>query len=136
MNAAQQRRHILVVDDNALNVALVRMLLTPDQVDGAASAAEARVAISRTKPQLILMDLELPDIHGLALAQQLMAGPDLRDVPIVVFTAHAGGDVEDAVRSAGCAGLITKPLEPATFRDTVARYLPRAPAGDRRMADE
>lgn len=114
---------ILVVDDNELNVALVRMLLAPVAIEGVGSASQARAAIARAKPQLILMDLELPDTNGLILTRQLRADPSLRHVPIVVVTAHSAADVEAAVRAAGCAGLITKPLDPLTFRDTVVGYL-------------
>lgn len=120
------KRRVLVVDDNEWSVKLLRMLLVAagHEVAGAGDAQQALSLAASFKPQLILLDLELPDMGGLALARLLKAGSDTRTTPIVVVTAHAAEDVAPAVRAAGCDGLLTKPVDPATLAETVRRYCP------------
>ena len=93
--------HILVVDDNPANVKLMRVLLTSAgfQVETANNGAEARLAVNRSVPALILMDLQMPDVDGYTLTAEFKARPDLHAVPIVAVTASAmRGDEERALR--------------------------------------
>lgn len=120
-------RRILVVDDNELNQMLVKELLSAEfEVFGAGDAQQTLRAAASFRPHLILLDLELPDMDGLALARKLKSDSATRDMPIVVLSAHAAGDMEAAVRAAGCEGFMSKPLDPRTFGATVRRYLGQA----------
>jgi len=116
---------ILVVDDNPSNLKLARVLLAGEgfEVRGAAGAAEALEVLSSFHPRLILMDIQLPGIDGLELTRRLRADPNLQAVKIVALTAYAmKGDREKAL-AAGCDGYIPKPLEVASFADTVRSHL-------------
>jgi CheY-like chemotaxis protein len=116
---------VLVVDDNELNVVLVKMLLSAERLEVAAAGngQQALAAVASFRPDLVLLDLELPDVNGLTLARQLKSDAATRDIPIVVLTAHAARDVEAAVREAGCEGFVSKPVDPRTFAAALQRYL-------------
>jgi CheY-like chemotaxis protein len=116
---------ILVVDDNPSNLKLFTYLLALPgyEVSTARNAEEALQLLARIKPALILMDLQLPDMDGLALTRRLKAEPDLRGTPIVAVTASAMKGDEERARLAGVDGYMTKPLEKQAFRAMVERYL-------------
>lgn len=124
MADAARKGKVLIVEDNAFNVLLIRTLLAAENLETAVAvdAREALVAVAQFRPDLILMDLQLPDMDGLTLTRQLRAehGTDLK---IVALTAHRREDVATAVAAAGCQGLLTKPLDPAAFRQTIRGYL-------------
>lgn len=118
-------QRVLIVDDNALNRLLLKTLLAPEgyELAVAAHAQQALIAVTAFKPDLILMDLELPGMDGLTLARQLKRDPNTRDIRIVVLTAHSAADVEARVRAAGCEGFLAKPVDPGTFCKTVRSWL-------------
>jgi CheY-like chemotaxis protein len=124
------RHSILVVDDNPTNLKLFTYLLAlPDyDVSTARNAEEALQVLVRLKPQLILMDLQLPDIDGLTLTRRLKQDPTLRATAIVAVTASAMKGDEEKARAAGVDGYMTKPLEKRAFRAMVERYLTREAA--------
>ncbi len=112
---------ILIVDDNAQNIYLARFLLEKrgHEIHEAGTAAEALAWLADNRPDAILMDLGLPDIDGLELTRRIHALPGLEDVPIIACTAHSmPGDRQNAL-DAGCIEYISKPIDPATFADTV-----------------
>ena len=120
---------ILIVDDHPANVKLLSVLLRTRgyQLRTAFDAGEALTVLSDFHPQLILLDLQMPGIDGLALTRWLRENPKYRDVIIVAVTAYAmNGDAARA-RAAGCDGYITKPIDTRTFLGTVASYLAREP---------
>src|SRR5205085_8949441 len=107
---------ILVVEDNEANQMLVRAVLELEgyQVELADSATEAVEQLSRVRPDLILMDVQLPGEDGLSLTRRLKADPATSAIPVVALTAHAmNGDRESALE-AGCAGYISKPIDTRT----------------------
>jgi CheY-like chemotaxis protein len=118
---------ILVVDDNPTNLKLFTYLLALPgyEVSTARSAEEALQVLTRIKPRLILMDLQLPDIDGLTLTRRLKRDPGLSDTAIVAVTASAMKGDEEKARAAGVDGYMTKPLEKRAFRAMVERYLKR-----------
>jgi CheY-like chemotaxis protein len=75
------------------------------------------------KPDLILLDIQLPEMDGYAVARELRKDPDLAMVPIVAVTSYAMVGDRERVLSAGCSGYIEKPIDPATFVMTVQSYL-------------
>ena len=118
---------VLVVDDNRINLELAQAILESagHDVRIAADAGEALAAIATERPGLILMDVQLPGMDGLALTRQLKADPATRHIPIVALTAYAmKGDAEKA-REAGCDGYISKPVEVRTLPKIVEGFLAR-----------
>jgi CheY-like chemotaxis protein len=116
---------ILVVDDNELNLALTRAVLerAGHDVEAARSGDEAVVSIARRRPDLVLMDVQLPGRDGLDVTRALKSQPATAGIPIVALTAHAMvGDQETAL-AAGCAGYICKPIDTRTFVAEVSRFL-------------
>jgi two-component system cell cycle response regulator len=120
---------ILVVEDNPLNMKLVRALLQKDsyRVLEAGNAETGLVLAQEAKPDLILMDIQLPGMDGLTAVRILKKDPLLQKVPIVALTSYAmGGDVEKA-REAGCDGYLTKPVDTRIFSDTIRHFLQDGP---------
>jgi len=121
---------ILHVEDNPSNRKLVRDLLATRGylLVEAETGEEALVLAERERPRLVLMDLELPTISGLAVTERLRAHPELGRVPIVAVTALAfRADVERA-KAAGCDAVLTKPYDPMELLRLVERYIGPPPA--------
>jgi CheY-like chemotaxis protein len=118
---------ILVVDDNASNLKLFKFLLALPGYDvtTAASAEQALHVLGGLVPDLIIMDLQLPDVDGLTLTRQLKADPRMTGVPIVAVTASAMKGDEEKAWAAGVDGYMSKPVEKRAFRAMVASYLER-----------
>lgn len=116
---------ILVVDDNPANLKLFTLLLAVPgyEVTTARNAEEALALLERVQPELILMDLQLPDIDGLTLTRRLKLNPRLQQTPIVAVTASAMKGDEEKARAAGVDGYMTKPLDKRAFRAMVKSYL-------------
>lgn len=120
---------ILVVEDNPLNMKLVRTLLRKDsfRVVEAENAERGLELAREEKPDLILMDIQLPGMDGLSAVRILKADPVLKRVPVAALTSYAmEGDVEKA-REAGCDGYISKPIDTRGFLETVRNFFPAAP---------
>jgi CheY-like chemotaxis protein len=117
---------ILVVDDNIDNLDLTRLLLEFEgyEVWTAEDAVQALAILRRTRPDLILMDVQMPEIDGLELTRRLRQDEAWEDVPIIALTAYAMRGDEEKARLAGCNGYITKPIDTRTFGGLVREYLP------------
>ncbi|HEY1556290.1 MAG TPA: response regulator [Kofleriaceae bacterium] len=116
---------ILIVDDNAINLKLVRYIVEDRgyDVDSAIDATTALAAVRANRPDVILMDLQLPGIDGLALTRQLKADPATRDIAIIAVTAYAmKGDRERAIE-AGCDDYVTKPIDTRALPEVIARHV-------------
>ena len=116
---------ILVVEDNALNMKLVKSLLKIGKHDMLeAPDAETGITLARDKkPDLILMDIQLPGMDGLTATRIIKEDPSVKDIPIVAFTSFAMEGDEEKAMEVGCAGYITKPLDTQNFLKTVESYL-------------
>ncbi len=122
MNTHKHR--ILVIEDNALNMELVTDLLEAGGFEVCqARNAEDGMAHARSRPDLILMDLGLPDMDGLTATRALRSNPETASVPIIALTAHAMKGHEKAALEAGCAGYLTKPIDTRSFAATVTSFL-------------
>jgi two-component system cell cycle response regulator DivK len=119
------KKRILIVEDNDLNLKLFRDLLTAHGYD-TIETKEGIEAIRLTKeerPNLILMDIQLPEISGLDVTRRLKADEAIRDIPIIAVTAFAMKDDEEKILSAGCEAYISKPISIIPFLNTVRRFL-------------
>ncbi len=116
---------ILIVEDNPTNLKLAKLLLTIEGYDihSAENAKQALEVLATIRPQLILMDLQLPGKNGLDLTRELKADPTFKDILIVALTAYAmKGDEEKAI-NAGCDGFMTKPISAAHFANDITQFL-------------
>lgn len=118
---------ILIVDDNPQNLKLARLLLASQGYDirTAVDAEQALEVLASFRPRLILMDLQLPGMDGLALTRMLKADPARADISIVALTAYAMKGDEEKAREAGCDAYVTKPIDTAALRALVAGLLER-----------
>src|SRR5438270_10841793 len=110
--ASDRRDCVLIIEDNPLNMKLFRDLLRAqgyqvlEATDGLAGLDLAR----RESPDLILLDIHLPDVSGLEVAVKLKADPRSRDIPILVITASLLPEAEQSALSSGCDGFLRKPI--------------------------
>ena len=125
MNAPMAPPRVLVVDDNPLNVVLAAHVLQSDgfDVDSAEDVAVAIDRIARQRPDVVLMDIQMPDIDGLAALHRLRGSALGQDLVIVAFTAYAMKGDEHRLLAAGFDGYIAKPIDVATFGRTVRTYV-------------
>ncbi|HUI60332.1 MAG TPA: response regulator [Steroidobacteraceae bacterium] len=116
---------ILIVDDNPLNLKLATEVLAYEgySVQGAGDAEQAQRMLLEHVPDLILMDIALPDMDGLALTRKLKADARFQRIPVVALTAFAMKGDEQKAFDAGCDGYITKPIDTRNLSKLVARYL-------------
>lgn len=113
---------ILVIEDNPANMALVAFLLeSAGHVVLKAADAEAGLSLARDElPDLILMDIQLPRMDGLAATAVLKQGDATRSIPVIALTSLAMKGDEERIRAAGCDGYIAKPLRYREFLKAVA----------------
>jgi two-component system cell cycle response regulator DivK len=116
---------VLVVEDNPSNLDLARMVLEGNglTVDTAATGQEGLEKARHLRPDLILMDMQLPGVDGLAVTRQLKADPTTADIKVVALTANALKGSEEEALAAGCAGYIAKPIELKKFMLQVTNFL-------------
>jgi two-component system, cell cycle response regulator len=121
---------ILVVEDNVLNLKLVRSLLSLGgyQVLEAEDAEKGIQMASIHQPDLILMDIQLPGIDGLEATRTIKENQETRKIPVVALTSYAMPGDETKALEAGCSGYITKPINTRTFIDSVRAYLNHSPS--------
>lgn len=120
---------ILYIEDNDQNFYLVNYILSA-QGYSVSRAHDGREGISlaeKERPDLILLDIQLPIMDGYETARELRKNPDVKATPIVALTSYAmAGDREKAL-AAGCTGYIEKPINPKTFVDQIRQYMPGSP---------
>ena len=118
-------KKVLIVEDNELNMKLFHDLLdsqgyeTLQTREGLQALAMAR----EHRPDLILMDIQLPEISGLEVTKWLKEDEDLAHIPVVAVTAFAMKGDEERIREGGCEAYISKPISVMGFLDTVKRYV-------------
>lgn len=119
---------ILIIEDNPFNMELVRDLLEANGylVREAVTAQDGINAIKEKKPDLVLMDVQLPGMDGLTATRILREDTNLTGLLIVALTAHAMKGDEDKVLEAGCNGYISKPIDTRRFPVQVAEFLEQA----------
>ena len=116
---------VLIVEDNELNMKLFNDLLdahgyrTLQTRDGMEALDLAR----EHRPDLILMDIQLPEVSGLEVTKWLKADDELQGIPVVAVTAFAMKGDEEKIREGGCEAYISKPISVASFLDTVRKFI-------------
>ena len=120
---------LLVVEDNPTNMKLAIMLLeTAGHSVISAKDAEAGLTLARDeRPDLILMDVQLPGMDGLAATALLKADDATRAIPVIALTALAMKGDEERIRAAGCDGYIAKPLAYKNLLAIISAHVPTAP---------
>ncbi len=130
MTAAQivkgTRGTVLVIEDNMLNLDMACELL---ELAGfqtfQAEDAMTGIDLARSiKPDLILMDMYMPNVDGFSATRRLKQDPELRQIPVLAFTALAMREDQEKALEAGCSGIVTKPIDISRFANMVASYIP------------
>ncbi len=120
-------KSILIIDDNELNIKLIKGLFKkrkPGYVILEALTAEDGIKIAfENIPDLILMDIQLPDMNGLDATKEIKRETKTRDIPIVALTSYAMDGDEEKAKNSGCSGYITKPIDTREFLINIERFL-------------
>jgi two-component system cell cycle response regulator DivK len=126
------KRTILLIEDNEQNLYLTTFLLQQNgfNVVPARSGPEGIETAGRILPDLIILDIQLPQMDGYAVARALRQNLALKDVPIVAVTSYAMTGDRERTLEAGCNGYIEKPINPDTFRTQIEGYLKDRPSGE------
>src|ERR1700747_741222 len=124
---------VLIVEDNELNMKLFRDLLEAHgyQTSGTSNGHEALDLVRKLRPDLILMDIQLPQVSGLEVTRWIKDDPDLRSIPGAAGPPFAMKGEEERTREGGCEAYLSKPISVGKFIETIRRFL-AMPDGDRR----
>ena len=116
---------VLIVEDNELNMKLFHDLLEAHgyRTVGTRNGIEALDLARRHQPDLILMDIQLPEVSGLEVTKWLKEDPDLKEIPVVAVTAFAMKGDEERIRQGGCEAYLSKPISVGKFIETVRRFI-------------
>ncbi|MFD2264945.1 response regulator [Lacibacterium aquatile] len=116
---------VLIVEDNELNMKLFHDLLEARgyRILQTREGMEALRIAREQKPDLILMDIQLPEVSGLEVTKWIKEDDDLRSIPVIAVTAFAMKGDEEKIREGGCEAYIAKPISVTHFLETVQRFL-------------
>lgn len=122
------KKTVLIVEDNELNMKLFNDLLQAHGYDTLQTAhgLEAMDLARAHKPDLILMDIQLPEVSGLEVTRWLKQDDELKSIPVIAVTAFAMKGDEERIREGGCEAYLSKPISIAKFLETVKTYLDAA----------
>jgi two-component system cell cycle response regulator DivK len=134
----QNPHAVLIVEDNEDGRFMMRTFLQLKgyRVMEARDGMEAIVAATTDRPDLILMDLQLPRLDGIAVTRELRMQPQSRDIPIVIVSGWDPKRYREQALTAGCDEYLLKPVDFSLLDQTLTRYLPRAPVGVTRTSGE
>ena len=116
---------VLIVEDNELNMKLFRDLLEAHgyQTVGTANGVEALELVRKIRPDLVLMDIQLPEVSGLEVTRWIKDDPELRAIPVIAVTAFAMKGDEERIREGGCEAYLSKPISVGRFIETVRQFI-------------
>ena len=122
---AQVPKKVLIVEDNELNMKLFHDLIEAcgHEILETRDGIEALKLARLHRPDLILMDIQLPEVSGLEFTRWLKEDDELRKIPVIAVTAFAMKGDEEKIRSGGCEAYIAKPISVANFLEVVERFL-------------
>jgi len=118
-------KKVMIVEDNELNMKLFRDLVEVNGYETILTRSGLNVLeLAREhKPDLVLMDIQLPEISGLDVTKQLKADTDLHSIPVIAVTAFAMKGDEERIRQGGCEEYMSKPISVPHFISTIKRFL-------------
>ena len=118
-------KKVMIVEDNELNMKLFRDLIEASGYETVRTrnGLEALDLARQHRPDLILMDIQLPEVSGLDVTRWLKEDDDLHKIPVIAVTAFAMKGDEEKIREGGCEAYIAKPISVAQFLETVRRFL-------------
>ena len=118
-------RLLLIIEDNPQNYYMMRFLLEKHgfSVVVAENGRDGIAAALRGRPAAVLLDIQLPEMDGYAVAAELRKNPDMKEVPVIAVTSYAMAGDREKVLAAGATGYIEKPINPETFVDEIRSYL-------------
>lgn len=124
-------KKVLIVEDNELNMKLFRDLLEAHGIESVSTSDGHEVIdlARKEKPDMILMDIQLPEVSGLEVTGWLKEEEDLKDIPVVAVTAFAMRGDEQKIRDGGCEDYLSKPISVTSFIETVNKHLNNKAAG-------
>ena len=116
---------VLIVEDNELNMKLFHDLLQANGFETieTRNGIEALDLARKHRPDLILMDIQLPEVSGLEVTKWIKEDDDLKTIPVIAVTAFAMKGDEERIREGGCEAYLSKPISVAKFIDTVRHFL-------------
>ena len=119
-------KKILVVEDQEDNRQILRDLLSSAgyEMSEAGDGQEALAAVAKHRPDLILMDIQLPIMDGYEATRRIKADPNTKAIPIIVVTSYALSGDESKARDAGCDAYVTKPYSPRALLAKIREFLP------------
>ncbi|MHA1189453.1 MAG: response regulator [Alphaproteobacteria bacterium] len=119
---------VMIVEDNELNMKLFNDLLRANGYNTMPmrTGHEALEALNKQRPDLIIMDIQLPEISGLEVTRIIKQDDNLKDIPVIAVTAFAMKGDEERILQGGCEGYLSKPISVATFVETVKTYVGEA----------
>ena len=119
---------VLVVEDNELNMKLFEDLLQTQgyRVLSAAHGLDALSLVRQHRPDLVVMDIQLPEVSGIEVTKWLKEDDDLRAIPVIAVTAFAMKGDEQKIREGGCEAYISKPISVVSFLQTIDSYLKKS----------
>jgi two-component system cell cycle response regulator DivK len=126
-----RKSKILVIEDNGQNIYLITFILEKNgyEVIQARDGLEGIEKAVQERPDLILLDIQLPVMDGYEVARRMKSMPELKDIPIVALTSYAMVGDRERILAAGCDGYIEKPINPETFMAEIEQHLPARPSG-------
>ena len=118
-------KRILIIEDNEDNLYMIKFILEQNRFDviTAMTGLEGFEKTLKEKPDLILMDIQLPDMNGLEVTKMIRQS-EMRDlIPIIALSSYAMTADKKKALEAGCTAFIEKPIDPETFMDKINKYL-------------
>ncbi|MDR0322137.1 MAG: response regulator [Treponema sp.] len=120
-----EKKVVLAIDDNLQQLSEFQAILSDDQYDlrAAKSASEAVSFVNKVKVDVVLLDIEMPNISGFEFLQDILRLPSYRLVPVIVVSINSGHEFVTKAKNLGAAGVISKPVNPVILRETIEKAL-------------
>jgi len=131
----EMRKKVLIVEDNELNMKLFHDLLEAYDID-TVQTREGKLAYDMAmehRPDLIIMDIQLPEISGLDITKKLKEHDELKSIPVIAVTAFAMKGDEQKIREGGCEDYISKPISVSRFIEVVRKHLDSSTDSDEKI---
>ncbi|AKK20178.1 response regulator [Candidatus Liberibacter africanus] len=121
-------KKVMIVEDNELNMKLFRDLIETSGYTSiqTRNGMEALDLARQYKPDIIIMDIQLPEISGLEITKKIKEDPELQRIPVIAVTAFAMKGDEERIRKGGCEAYISKPISLSIFMETIKKYIGEA----------